>query len=149
MRYKRNLIFRLLLGKNECLDGSNDCSLNADCHNTFGSYTCSCKYGFSGNGFKCVSKWTGLSTTHIVMIDKYRELEMSEQFLDIDHLISRTLITHVMLLLYLFLDIDECTKESHNCNINANCTDTPGSYICSCKSGFVGDGFNCASENSI
>ena len=44
----------------------------------------------------------------------------------------------------IFLDIDECSSESTNdCNINANCTNTPGSYNCHCDSGFSGDGKNC------
>ncbi|XP_022807662.1 uncharacterized protein LOC111344683 [Stylophora pistillata] len=29
------------------------CDVNADCHNTYGSYNCSCKAGFIGNGTKC------------------------------------------------------------------------------------------------
>lgn len=37
----------------ECSNGTHLCSNNADCHNTMGSYRCTCKDGFSGDGFYC------------------------------------------------------------------------------------------------
>ncbi|XP_068736659.1 uncharacterized protein [Montipora capricornis] len=40
-------------------------------------------------------------------------------------------------------DIDECSSENE-CNVNATCTNTRGSYICTCKKGYVGDGRNCS-----
>ncbi|RMX60367.1 hypothetical protein pdam_00024101, partial [Pocillopora damicornis] len=40
-------------------------------------------------------------------------------------------------------DIDECALNSHKCSENANCTNTAGSYTCSCNSGFSGDGHEC------
>ena len=43
------------------------------------------------------------------------------------------------------LDVDECIT-GHNCNSNANCTNTIGSYNCSCNDGFEGNGFNCSGE---
>ena len=38
-------------------------------------------------------------------------------------------------------DVNEC--ESFLCDVNANCTNTVGSYSCQCNSGFVGNGVNC------
>lgn len=32
---------------------SNECSGNATCANTDGSYNCTCKPGFNGDGFDC------------------------------------------------------------------------------------------------
>ena len=40
-------------------------------------------------------------------------------------------------------DIDECELETYLCSPNANCTDTDGSFNCTCREGFEGDGFNC------
>lgn len=40
--------------------------------------------------------------------------------------------------------MDECSTEEHNCNLNADCVNTPGSYRCACKEGFNGDGFSCS-----
>ena len=41
---------------NECDEGKDDCSSNATCHNAAGSYTCTCVYGYSGDGYNCTSK---------------------------------------------------------------------------------------------
>ena len=46
-------------------------------------------------------------------------------------------------------DIDECDSNTNKCDVNADCTDTQGSYSCSCRSGFMGDGINCASTYII
>ena len=35
----------------------------------------------------------------------------------------------------MFLDIDECSNGSHDCDVNANCTFTNGSYSCTCEEG--------------
>ena len=43
-------------------------------------------------------------------------------------------------------DIDECESEEDNCHVNAQCTNTEGSFTCSCKPGYTGDGINCTSK---
>ena len=40
-------------------------------------------------------------------------------------------------------DINECKKGTHNCSSNAVCNNTKGSYNCTCKPGYEGDGNNC------
>ena len=45
--------------------------------------------------------------------------------------------------MFIFADIDECELETDNCNSYANCTDTDGSYTCTCQIGFTGDGREC------
>ena len=47
----------------------------------------------------------------------------------------------------LHADIDECERGTHQCDINAACTDNIGSYDCSCNTGYFGDGFTCEDIN--
>ena len=44
------------------------------------------------------------------------------------------------------LDIDECSTNSHSCDVNAVCSNNVGSYACACKAGFTGDGYTCTGE---
>ena len=56
--------------------------------------------------------------------------------------LEKTHIYHVVCLM-LFVDDDECLKTPPVCDINANCKNTLGSYLCSSKEGFKGDGKTC------
>ena len=47
---------------------------------------------------------------------------------------------------YIFLDIDECSTNSHSCDTNAVCSNTDGSYTCPCNSGYSGDGKTCTGK---
>ena len=40
-------------------------------------------------------------------------------------------------------DIDECETGNDNCHENAQCTNTEGSFTCSCNPGYAGDGTEC------
>ncbi|PIK39832.1 putative fibrillin-1 [Apostichopus japonicus] len=45
------------------------------------------------------------------------------------------------------LDEDECELNTHNCDENAFCTNTEGSFQCNCTDGYYGDGSNCTDAN--
>ena len=40
--------------------------------------------------------------------------------------------------------MDECKSDISDCDVNANCTNTDGSYKCKCKAGYAGDGHSCS-----
>ena len=60
------------------------------------------------------------------------------------HLVEANLLS--MITHFEVSDINECTDGSHNCNINADCNNTPGSFTCSCKAGYQGDGIICTGK---
>ena len=43
----------------------------------------------------------------------------------------------------LLSDLNECNKKTYYCDQSAFCTNTRGSYECTCSQGCVGDGFAC------
>ena len=40
-------------------------------------------------------------------------------------------------------DIDECTDGTNDCDENASCDNEPGTFVCTCNTGFRGDGKQC------
>ena len=40
----------------ECAEGTDYCHSIATCYDIQGSYSCSCKFGYQGNGFYCTGK---------------------------------------------------------------------------------------------
>ena len=43
--------------------------------------------------------------------------------------------------------MNECEIGFHNCHANADCINTDGSFECSCKDGYQGDGNVCDDVN--
>ncbi len=41
-------------------------------------------------------------------------------------------------------DVDECALGLDSCDANATCTNVPGSFGCTCKLGYTGNGVTCA-----
>ena len=41
------------------------------------------------------------------------------------------------------IDVDECSSGLNNCDLNADCFNSVGSYTCQCKEGFIGTGNLC------
>ena len=51
---------------------------------------------------------------------------------------------HDRVLYFFFIDVDECLANTHDCHEDALCNNKIGSYNCSCKQGYEGNGFNCS-----
>lgn len=49
----------------------------------------------------------------------------------------------VKLIISFDLDIDECVADLTECDVNADCRNTEGSFTCACKAGFTGNGTSC------
>ena len=45
------------------------------------------------------------------------------------------------------IEVNECNG-GNICHPNATCTNTIGSYTCTCNTGFIGDGKNCTGEQT-
>ena len=43
-------------------------------------------------------------------------------------------------------DIDECEVGTDNCDSNASCSNTAGSFTCACNQGYSGDGVTCTGK---
>ncbi len=41
------------------------------------------------------------------------------------------------------LDINECAVGTHNCHADSNCSNTKGSFYCTCLTGYSGNGVSC------
>ena len=53
-------------------------------------------------------------------------------------------ISSILSLFTIYLpDIDECKSDILRCDVNANCSNTYGSYKCTCKEGYNGTGHVC------
>ena len=124
----------------ECTDGSDDCDAQATCADTVGSFTCTCNAGYTGDG-----RTSGTGCT-----SKYRENDEVVIPIEVDacvlsHVkpVLRDCIFHrcnVLNILVEIVDIDECTDGSDDCDAQATCADTVGSFTCTCNAGYTGDG---------
>ena len=47
----------------------------------------------------------------------------------------------------LYLEIDECDLNIHNCHVHATCVDMPTSFTCNCNQGYIGNGIDCQGKH--
>ena len=96
-------------------DTLNTCDNNADCFDTEGNFTCTCREGYTGSGLECEGKcW---------IMNKALQLTLSELTL---------------------LDFDECvSSDTNDCHPDASCNNMDGSFVCTCLPGFEGNGTFC------
>lgn len=101
----------------ECSNGTHKCNNNAECHNTMGSYRCTCKDGFSGDGFYCsghsrISNWRTCGG------------------------VRRRTVSDCVCDCVVTADSDECAENSNLCE-SGHCLNLPGGYRCECDMGFI------------
>ena len=123
----------ILTDIDECAQDTHNCSKeNALCHNSVGSFNCTCKPGLTGDGHNC----TGIE---IIMVVIFRRKPIFLKRVGGNDTWYMMTITNNIL-----TDIDECAQDTHNCSKeNALCHNSEGSFSCTCKPGLTGDGHSC------
>ncbi|XP_072033997.1 uncharacterized protein [Amphiura filiformis] len=114
----------------ECLNMP--CQNGATCNNNDGSYKCDCAPGYDGTNCdndidECASSPCQNGGTCQDEIDGFTCMCGGTGYE------GDTCETN----------IDECTTNTHNCDPNASCFDTPGSFYCECNDGYYGNGMMC------
>ena len=88
---------KMCVDVDECR-GSNRCHRNAECRNNVGSYTCTCRTGFAGNGYSCSGKsliyhkWARIMV-HVVSLLLQFTVVMRNRFLGLG-LVSVLILEH-------------------------------------------------------
>ena len=67
---QKSKLFFVDLDTNECTEGKHDCHVNAECNNTLGSYKCTCKDGYEGNGTNCTGQSEAKVPNNVFKIKK-------------------------------------------------------------------------------
>lgn len=52
-------------------------------------------------------------------------------------------IQFTFLSIFLASDYDECSNNANDCHTESTCSNEEGSFSCTCKSGYDGDGVTC------
>ncbi|GCB71087.1 hypothetical protein scyTo_0010927 [Scyliorhinus torazame] len=140
---------RTCIDDNECGDTQSisnaRCGANTECHNTFGSFYCTCRKGYitqAGNANfttmtnchdinECETNPCGLNAT---CTNKFGGFECTCD----DGLVSTTgERTFTDKTKTQCRDINECSDQPDACGHNASCENTRGSFNCTCHRGFV------------
>ncbi|KAM4596513.1 signal peptide, CUB and EGF-like domain-containing protein 2 isoform 1-T1 [Fundulus diaphanus] len=113
--------------RDPCAEGSDGCHIDAICQTTQGSYKCTCKGGFKGDGKQCEDidecdlEYNGGCVHECNNIPGNYRCTCYDGFnLDNDG--------------HNCLDVDECMFNNGGCQ--HTCVNTVGSYECRCKEGF-------------
>ena len=144
----------------ECKEQNHNCNIHANCIDVAGTYNCNCEAGWSGDGYNCTDinecKMNSNSCCanedcvnsegnySCECKDGWRKSENSSLSIS-----ERCTSNHIN---PLCVEVDECADETHNCSsqngqANALCTNTIGSFQCTCTQGWQGDGFYCNDIN--
>ena len=76
----------------------------------------------------------------LVTVNMYYYITVGIIYVFLEHFAVLCIIHSTM---YIYIDDDECTLNTDDCHTGASCTNTPGSFLCTCNAGYTGDGVTC------
>lgn len=157
----------------ECALGTDNCDANATCTNIPGAFTCACNFGYAGNGVLCAPLDSDNDGTDDVVectnpaacedtdgdgTPDYQDVcgdgrasVPANEACDDGNAINGDGCSDTCTVESGYdcppsgncTDIDECTLGTDNCDANATCSNTPGSFSCACNTGYSGNGVIC------
>jgi len=148
----------------ECsVDGM--CHNNANCTDTDGSYICECYPGYDGDGkYNCrdinecklimhveTDNVTGEDTNYGHCAFKCINNDGSFEC-ECDEGLTGTGLQEVGengTVEQFCEDHNECMFDTHDCDQEAHCNNTDGSYHCTCMEGYIGNGWMCSIPDSF
>ena len=126
---------------NECAADKHACHAQAQCTNLPGSYTCACPAGWAGNAtVSCLQESRPICTDAAVCTtnaDCLTLADVSTAVCECRRGYRRESLSGKC------VDIDECAENRHECSTQAECANSAGSYACTCRRGYTGDGRHC------
>ena len=158
----------------ECAVNNGDCHTHAVCGNTFGSFTCTCRPGYTGDGVTCSGIYSSFSlpcsdfaffllktdllrSCSIWSISSCLRIGIRVRF-ERRYIVTSVKIFIVYLIIaivgepvskympYVATDVDECAANNGGCHTQATCNNTGGNFTCTCHIGYTGDGFICTGK---
>ena len=91
--------------------------------------------------------WMAASTVHVWLdlkaMDSTVQVKLERNINTCLHFLCGN---YTFVIYRLAADIPECVRELDDCDMNATCINTVGSYDCMCNTGFTGNGFTCTGE---
>ncbi|XP_071795599.1 uncharacterized protein [Asterias amurensis] len=132
---------RRCIDVDECNLQSDDCSPDAVCNNTVGSYECICNPGYTddnGDGRVCldINECNGVNSC-----------DSNSECFNTDGSYRCECLTGYEGSGFTCEDMDECMRSLDDCHQEALCGNTVGSFTCSCNDGWTGNGTWCENEN--
>ena len=89
---------------------------------------------------------TGASHASVQRVQRAQRVQEMEYFAQVRSCFDRQFIVVSTREFFLNTDIDECSEGIDDCDINSDCADTDGSFTCTCREGYLGNGTFCSSK---